>query len=534
MNSDQEKELIDFLKSIGFEGSEFTVELKKKIALETPHFNLKYKTGYGDDLMFFDLHFKQDHQFNAYRLEKYKATHRKPIIIDHKIINEVNTETLEQMMQRENWDDYFGKHLGYEHGLHKLFVKSMLSMLNKLSEGQNLDGIKIQEELMFKYWPEAAYDHDSREDLKHLYEYSREFVATEYGICNTHLAYYIASGKLDALHEKLNNLQLDEFPGIDLHAKLEKILSQNPKQFEIKCSRNEPEGFAEYIVPVENVNGELEPEHYKIIFTPYPEIEHGIYNGIDSGELESMMQAIDWHNDRELFIFNEEHPPPFQPKVADIQEQIYRLSQDLVGAAIADQLQLKYWTDATFFEAIINQPAWDYLETLPKKQEEFPCDVEAFVAYNLMCGRAVQQHLVMPYLEESSTWLRYDPDKKTPDGFIHVHGYAGRDVESAMQLLPLTNLNYYQILNSLKRGGLPTATLKNEKQVLLEANPELQSINVYTPEKRPILSNIHFDQDWKPAIKTDQQAKEIASPQVKHATGQGRIFKKKKGKGKGL
>lgn len=534
MNSEQERELIEFLSSIGFEGPEFTEELKRNISLNTPRFSIPYKKNYGDEQMFFELHFKQDHQFNAYRLEKYKATHRRPINIEHKTINGVNTGILEQRMQRENWDDYFGKQQGYQNQLDLSFVKDTLASLNKLSEGQNFDGIKIQEELMFKHWPDSAYEHGSKDDLKYLYEHSREFVATEYSMCNTHLAYYIVSGKLDDLYEKLGYIKLDQYPGFDLHADLEKILSRNPERFEIKCSRNQPEGFTEYIVPVEKVNGDFELEQYKIIYTPYPEIKHGTYNGIDSSELESMMQKIDWHNDRQLFIFNDEDPPPFQPKVADIQEQMYQLSQDLVGTGIADQLQLKYWADATFFDSVIDQLAWDYLETLPKRQEEFPCDIEAFVAYNLMCGRAVQQEFLLPFIENSGTWMRLDHDNKNPDGFIHIESYPGKDLESTMGLLPLTNLNYYQILNSLKRGGVPMATLKNGKEVLLEANPEQKSINIYTPDKQPIYTNIHFDPDWMPPVKTDQQAKDIAALQVKHPAGQGGKFKKKRGKGKGL
>jgi hypothetical protein len=533
MTSEQEIELIDFLSSIGFEGPGFTEELKKRIILGTPRFSITDKKNYGKEQMFFELHFKQDHQFNAYRLERFTATHRKAINIDHKTINGIDTGILEQRMQRENWQDYFGKQQGYQHKLDQLFVKDTLAMLNKLSEGQNFDGIKIQEELMFKYWPTSAYDRDSKQDLKHLFEHSRDFQATEYGMCNTHLAYYIVSGKLDELFEKLDDMGLERYPGIDLYHELEKTLSRDPDRFEIKCHYNQPEGFAEYIIPIQKINGDLEPENYKIIFTPYPDIEHAVCNGIDSHQLESMMQKVDWHNDTKLFIFHEDSEPEFRPKVADIQERMYRLSQDLAGADIADRLQLKYWADATFFDSVIGQSAWDYMETLPKKEEEFPCHVEAFVAFNLMCGRAVQQHFVMPHFGENASWLRLDPGNQTVDGFIHIDGYSGKELESAMGLLPLSNLDYYRILDSLKRGGLPSVILRNEREVLLQANPE-QTISVYTPDKRPIYTNINFDADWMPPIKTAQNAKEIAAPQVRNAAGKNRVFIRKNRKGRGL
>lgn len=237
---------------------------------------------------------------------------------------------------------------------------------------------------------------------------SRNFSPTAFGICHVNLAYHIVSGRLDALTGKLSHINLEEFPGIHLIEKLERKLSGDPDHFELKCFRNESEGFIEFTMPISKIRGWYDIDSYKAMLTPYPPIEHGIYNGIDSKVLEDKMRGINWHNDGELFYFMVNTEPEFVPEVNAINEQINCLSLDPTGAGIADKLMLKYWNDVTFFRDMLRQSAWDYLDSLPKREQIFPIEVEAKAAYNLLCGRAILQDKDYLNPVDKPGWIEFD------------------------------------------------------------------------------------------------------------------------------
>lgn len=356
MNSEQEKELIDYLARIGFTGDDFTARLKEKIRLDTPNFTLDQSIAFDDDKMLFSLQFRKDRQFDAYRLESYQATLRQPPPFEHAEINGIDTSKLEQSFKEVNWNQYFNDPKGTLPENERQEIKSLLSDLWQLTAKPSEKGKEIQDQLQYYYWPEHAWD-DAARDLKQIYDWNRTFSAMEAGICNTNLAYHILSGRLETLHENLAPMELDQYPGGDLYGQLETILSGNPDSFELKSHRNQPEGYAEYIVPIAKVDGWYVADDYTLTLIPHPPIGHGVYNGVDSRKLEEQMKEIDWHDDRQLFTFHTNAEPEFLPKVGDIQEGLYRLRLDLAGAEIADRLMLKYCSDATFFEGVINESA---------------------------------------------------------------------------------------------------------------------------------------------------------------------------------
>src|SRR5690606_1802847 len=126
-----------------------------------------------------------------------------------------------------------------------------------------------------------------------------------------------------------------------------------------------------------------------------------------------MMQAINWHDDSSLFRFGEDDEVrEFLPKVSEVQEQVYRLSQDMVGSEIADQLQLRYWIGVTFFEDIVTQTAWDELESRTKIKAEFPFDITAKSAFNLLCRRPVMDRVATSVEEDRPVWMRLEFEDK--------------------------------------------------------------------------------------------------------------------------
>lgn len=101
------KELINFLSSLGFKGENLEKEIDKKFDLNMPVFVVRDKKMYGEEQMQFDLHLRKDFQFETYRLDKYKAIHRLPVIIEHKFINGIDTSKLEEQMKSVDWNIYF-------------------------------------------------------------------------------------------------------------------------------------------------------------------------------------------------------------------------------------------------------------------------------------------------------------------------------------------------------------------------------------------------------------------------------------------
>lgn len=520
MNSEKEEQLLKFLAEAGFAGEELERQIKANINLNAPRFSVPHRIPFGDEIMFFDLKFQYDFQFDSYRLEKYIATHRAPVHIDHQVINEIDTAQLEQKMSRYDWDAYFANRI-----TDPLIYQGMSEIrteLNRLPLGQDFDGIMIQEQLMFKYWSPEDYQRVSSEDLYNAYGNSRDFVPVESGICNVNLAYHIVSDRLNDLYEKLSFAGLDNLPGLDLHAKLEEILSGNPQSFDLNYSRNTPEGLSEFIFAVTKIEGYYAVDTYSLTVTPYPEIQHGDFGGINTRELEAEMHKIDWNNDRKLFIFREDAEPDLFPSVRYIADLVHQLSDDKAGVNISEMLQLKYWQDAVFFSDLIKETTWHKLEGLPKRIEVFPIETDANIAKNLMYGRTVMNGppgVIPP--DDTSTWLALDLNTRDQNGHYPVQkieGFSKQDVTDLIHLLPVGSADFYPLRNSLLRGDISAVTLTNDIKVLLQANPEQRTIDITTPDGRPIPFNFRFDPDWKPVQKITQheEQKPQEKPQKNH------------------
>lgn len=497
MNSEQEETLIQYLASAGFEGEQLEKQLKENIALHRPNFSIKHVIPYGEERMTFELKFRREDIFDVYLLESYKATHRAALAIEHKVIHGIDTARLEERMAGQDWDAFFNDRLTDPN--QKTYMAETVDLLGRLTAGQDFNGSQIRDLLMFKYWPAGAYRASSIEDYTHMYERSRDFHPTAAGICPAHLAYHITSGHLDQLHESLQYMNLNQFPGVDVYAMLSGRLSKAPGDFELKLEYNDAEGFSEIRLPIQYTPEGYEAEQFTHVFTPYPPIAHGSFNGIDTAVLEALMREIDWNDDSQLFILHEEREPEFLPKVAEVLDQMSRLRADPAGAEIADMLQLKFWSDASFFDGLMDQRAWDKLAQLPKRSWEFPIEMDAKASRNLLCGRTVND-----MASEPDEWLRFNFNKVDSQGLFtleRLKGFPQKALEEQLKLLPIPNHRFYPVRNGIQRGDLVTVPLNDERKVVMEANPEGRTINIYTAEMRPIPMNLHLDPDWELAIK---------------------------------
>lgn len=529
MGSEKEKELLDYLASLGFEGENLAGKIHVQAEKNLPLIVISQYKFFGEERMRYDLHLRRDPQFDAYRLEKYEATLRNSIPIDHKIINGIDTAVLEQKMKTVNWQDFFAQGTVLPDD-EKKHIRQIIDELNNVLRDEP-DGIRIVERLQYKYIPENQFD-DAAKEMQHAYETSRAFIATEYGMVNANLAWQIMSGRFDDLFEKFRVLGLEDFPGTEVYLKLEEILSDNPDHFEFRCSRNEPEGWIDFTVPVEKIDGWYSMDTYNASLIPHPVIDHGHFDNIDTRRLEEEMQQINWHDDRKLFIFHDDREPDFTPAVADIQEQVYRLSQNMAGADVADKLMLKYWGDATFFQDMVPQTAWDELEERKPRTETFGVEITSRAAYNLLNGRAVLNTPMQQITGENLPFVRLNVNEEKTNGHYartYANTFTKSDMELQLHMLAIENAAFYSVRNSLLHGGIVPVTRENGMQIKVEANPEQRTLNIYTRDMKPIPINLRMDPDWQPDI--HQQRKEQERKQSAAKYQMAKPVKRNKGRG---
>lgn len=527
MDSEKEKELLDYLASLGFEGENIAGKIHVQAEKNLPLIVIGQYKFFGEERMRYDLYLRRDPQFDAYRLEKYEATLRNPVPVEHKIINGLDTAVLEQKMKTVDWQQYFRNK--NDPAYRPEAIDNIMVDLFGLLNPPVPEGPPAYHKLAFKYWPEEAWD-DAVKKLKPAYEQNRSFIAGEYGMANANLAWHIMSGRFDDLFEKFRVLGLEDFPGTEVYPKLEEFLSGNPDDFLFQCSRNQPEGLADFVIAVSKIDDWYQIYSYKAIVTPHPSIEHGRFDNIDTRRLEQQMQQINWHDDRQLFIMHEDREPDFTPAVSDIQEQVYRLSQNMAGADTADKLMLKYWIGTTFFEDMIPQTAWDELKERAVREQQFQVEISARAAYNLLNGRAVLGTARQQIEEESLPWVRLELDQKENNGFYPVtttEGFNKTELEFQLGMLPFTNSRFYAVRNGLLCGDIVPVTLENGTRLKIEASPEQRTLNIYTPDMRPVPVNLRFDPDWKPAVQQHRQQQKKDHQQFKTAPSP----KRRKGKG---
>ena len=335
---------------------------------------------------------------------------------------------------------------------------------------------------------------------------SGNFRPSAYGTCNCNLSYFSLSGRLADLSNKLSYLGLEEFPGVDVHSKLEKMLSHNPNEFTLKYTRNEPEGFIEYMIPVSKIDSWYYVENYQATLVPYPEIKHGIFNGINTKDFEQELKGIDWHKTWEHFVFQHDGEIELLQPAGDILRRMNELCSDPEGDKVADLLKLKYWSDADYFEGYISDELWSFYNVIPKRTETFPTELEAKAAFNLLCGRAVLFRNTMEGEDEHTKWMQLNFEEKQENGshpMKYISGYSTKEIENLLYLLPTSKDNIQGLLRELLTGARPLVNLNNGGKIYLQANPEKQKIDFFSEDMRPIQLNLKFDPDWKPVTSNE-------------------------------
>ena len=114
-------------------------------------------------------------------------------------------------------------------------------------------------------------------------------------------------------------------------------------------------------------------------------------------------------------------------------------------------------------------------------------------AFNLLQGRAVFKLLTSRSGIQYSAWLQLNfSEKDRHDNYPYNYYRAGRfDLEKALKQYPIRELDYDEmranLYRALQRGNLQPVTFtgpENKGKYLVEANPSLNTVNVYPAATR--------------------------------------------------
>lgn len=492
----KEKAVIEDLEAHGITNSRLQEEILAKIRLGLPEFTLSHAESFEKHTIRYQLHFSYDPAANDCSLKSYDALYR-DIPIEHATINGIDTEELEDRMKEVDWKEFF-----LMPGPYAKHIKGIAEDLWMLSQNDHQQGKLIRDQLRIKYWTDTPYDSDSLDDLRKQFEFRRSVRSPHKLLFTPGVDYHLLNGNLEDLKEKLKPFDLDSIPEYDLSKSLEQVLRYDPEKFHLRCLSSFDEGVAEYGI---SIHKDLMTEKYEVGFmnvrlTKHPEIEHGVFNTVDTRELEEQMQQINWHDDAQLFIIKDEENLVFDSQVERIFLQMQKLQGDSAGRETANRLQLKYWIGATFVDSLIPTEAWKLLDSLPKEYYRFDFPITARQAYNLLCGRAVfPLNQPSALSDKAAQWIKLRKDSSGTRSLIPLK-YSNEKLRTDLSMIPVVadNAILYGALRSLRYGDITPVELKNGRQVLLKADPENQTIAIYTLDEKRIQANLQLESDWHP------------------------------------
>lgn len=173
--------------------------------------------------------------------------------------------------------------------------------------------------------------------------------ATEPGCLNLQTAYYCISGKIDDLVEQLIKIGFLR----DIH-EIEKAtytitqdINESPDGFTMHFIERNKEGTMICKIPIEAKANNLTLKNITATYVIHPEIQHGIFNGVDSREVEAQLQARDWFAADDVDL-DHNGLPELKDDILRIYQQLNAMQRDEKGKLTADQLKDTYWLEESF------------------------------------------------------------------------------------------------------------------------------------------------------------------------------------------
>lgn len=413
MDKKQLNVLMDDLNNRGVHGDSLELEIARYTALRLPVFAVNFHKYFGAERMSYKLFFERVGGEKSYELTGVTAIHQLPIDIPEHSIKGVKTKQLENQMAEIDWIAYPNILVtGRASAEKEEKIENVNIALAVLLSDESGDGRKIAALLMYKYWPEEMFSLMSGslvDSLREEYERrSMNFSLDIYPLLTADQVFLMVSERADSLGNMFMELEIPEEFEAEIRNQLYVQLNGFPEKAEVKLQFNTEECFFSLTIPVIKYLAWYGLDDYKVEVSIFPPIAHGVFNGVDSEYLDKKLSVIDWKNDPDLVSLSEDtNEMEFDSEVKRLEGELCRLALDPSGKFIADQLRIKHFLGAPFFEATINDEAWQWLADLPTKTVQFPVDIPVSHAIPMMLGR--------PVLQVSHEW-------NSPDNTLSIKG----------------------------------------------------------------------------------------------------------------
>lgn len=523
---DKVEVLIDYLKSLGFEGKKLEADIRQEYKNELPVFTVRHRVPLDDEIIQYNLNFIHDRMFNAYRLDGYKVIYRAPMVIKHKTFGDIDTQALEEAMKTIDWDAYFSRPqteqtemMSNEYAARLEAARKIEEQVDELGEKLEYGAQEIQGLLMFKYW-EGEFWEDHAEDLHREAGNTMDFKVTENGIPNATLALNMVSGRFDNLYRKLSRTCLEQHFDVDLKELLSPHLSNDSDGFELTCTVKIDRGIINCRLPVSKREDGFHADTNHVEFISYPHLSYNIYDGISTYELESRIKGVDWGDKCECTVQVGENWD-LLTYIENIKDHIDHLRTS--GATDwANYLQIRYWSQ-TFMETFIDNETWK-MEGWSRYGLPFKLDEDIGTIVNLLTGHPVHVTALRSFDVGQEGWLILDSRKVTKKGLVQiplVKGLSGSKLETMLKMLPLDGkVKVGETIEAIMRGERVQLYIKGIngfQSIGVSANPREETIDVYTEDGKGIPINFSLSPDWNP-----QKAGHEQSLEKKAAPGRGR------------
>lgn len=496
-------DLLTDLRKRGFDDEQLASDLRKAESYGLPVFSVKRTKQFGDENMDYRLLFMWNDEEMKFELSALEVKHRLPVIIDPIVYNGFDAARLDKDMALLDWKQYWT--LQTRNMIlppHLADAAGVLDGLAQLLLSGGTDIVKVAEDLMYKYFPAeifAIFATDP-ERYKRIYEHSFNYELEHYPQISAELAYLLITERADSLESQLGEFIPGMVSDSAIRNEVYNKLKANPKEVLLQFNWVTHEGLAvELNIPVEKKDNWPHVLLYQLIVSQLPELPKGVFNGVDAEILAKRMAQIDWKDDEDLVFADSKGDIAYTVEVELIQEELFRMALEPEGKIASDLLMLRYFQTVPFFEDLISETAYKFLENLPKKVVYLSTETSVDEALNMIKGNPVQIKGVPDHIEEN--WFRLEfstPDKAGE--LIELKGVKPRELEEMVAVIPMKYDDFPGSADRLMKGERIETESKSGVPITIMMTKEADRVIICDTNGKEIPFNFHLDPDWKPDI----------------------------------
>lgn len=507
-------EILNELRPLGFKGKDLEKSIHEAASFDGIDFHVNCQRAYGNDSMYFRWLIGYDYKSERFIPKGFHATLLPEIIIPDSVINGIQVAKLEGQIKQFNWEMYYSKaNAGsFDNGIRRA-GDEILRDLNNLPAHHNFEGRVIQELLLLKYLSPFKHQDTDLSGVRESLERKQYYSMSGPVIVNANLAYHLLSGQFAELANELRSY------GINPEPQLKEKLSRTPgDELTYIYRQHNANGLFEVSFAIQKAeNGRLSIVGITGGIRRYPQISHGVFNGIDSRVLDPEFAKYDWHNNESLTWYDKQKGCFIPvPEVEKLLDKLKLMSDDDAGKITAKQLMKKYFWQVPYYKKYL----YSSKPVLSTPLIEFPAGMDLHRMYNLLSGRAV---MMEPEGQNvlGHHWTKLDFVSGT---ILHFDGFYHGSLWKSLISLPMLPVNCYTLTNQLCRGDLVTINLSIENQQYngyhIEASPSKRGFNLYDEKMNPVYKIADYDllnpiMIHQPIAEIPYQSKIISPQQVR-------------------